>query len=517
MENREVNKNNDSEGLARIIEFRARNTKAIRAVDIYAGNRNVIVLTGKNRQGKTSILDAIWMALGGKKYIPDIPIRQGEKRAEIFLDLGEFSVTRKIQEGVGEYLQVKGRDGESMPSPQKFLNSRLAGLAHNPLEFLDLKPCDQVKALQKMLNIKLDRPAIEQIAGALLVRSIKGDDPMLLIDNVIKALFEERSDVNREIKRLSGVIESIKIPWEMANIKPISAAELMSERMTLENVKQQNDEIRRQVQKMTADLENIHEKILQRDAEIEILEKKLIALKQSRTALVETMSTLQNQYFEIADRADNLVDPDFTDIDRRISEIDRYNEQANQIAGLKTAMQRSREDHEKSSADTERLSGQIGALNAYKLRLIGQTPLPYPGLGFENGGITYAGIPLDQASSREQIEISCAICLAQHPKIGVLTIDRGWSELDESGKTVLRDCALQAGAQIWVTQVMEEPCQVGFHIVAGELAAVDGVPLAEDLEKDNSEINADGILTLDDQGNIEPIMPATGDPVVGLW
>jgi len=91
-------------------------------------------------------------------------------------------------------------------------------------------------------------------------------------------------------------------------------------------------------------------------------------------------------------------------------------------------------------------------------------------------------LPLDQASTREQIEVSCAICLALHPRIGVLTIDRGWSELDESGKEVIREYARKNQTQIWVTQVREEPGQEGFHIVAGELVAVDGIPIYEDIE-----------------------------------
>jgi hypothetical protein len=122
------------------------------------------------------------------------------------------------------------------------------------------------------------------------------------------------------------------------------------------------------------------------------------------------------------------------------------------------------------------------AIKAYKLKLIEQAALPLPGISFEDGRVTYNGLPLDQASTREQIEISCAICLAQHPKIGILTIDRGWSELDNSGKQVLYEYAHKAGAQIWVTEVKEKPGQEGFHIVDGELAAVDGVLVVEDCD-----------------------------------
>jgi hypothetical protein len=172
--------------------------------------------------------------------------------------------------------------------------------------------------------------------------------------------------------------------------------------------------------------------------------------------------------------------------------VDRHNEQATRIGQLKATLQQAKIDSQKAQADSERLTSQIEAARAYKLRLIEQAALPLPALGFQDGHVTYKGLPLDQASTREQIEISCAICLAQHPKIGIITIDVGWSELDKSGKQVLRQFARRTGAQIWVTLVREEPGQEGFHIVDGELVAVDGVPLAEDCEdvpeEDESEL-----------------------------
>ena len=51
----------------RIVEFKAENIARIKAVEITPDTgKNIVALTGKNRQGKTTILNAIWMALGGK-------------------------------------------------------------------------------------------------------------------------------------------------------------------------------------------------------------------------------------------------------------------------------------------------------------------------------------------------------------------------------------------------------------------------------------------------------------------
>ena len=211
----------------RIVEFRAQNVMALKAIQIFPEDKDVVILTGENRQGKSTIIRAIWAALGGKEFIPDEAIRRGEKEASVYLDLGDFFVTLKIT-SKKEYLKVKTKNGMEASSPQKFLNSRLADLAHNPLEFMRLKPADQVKALQCMLNLKLDRTELERLAGTW-TRKTQGDDPMLVLDNVTKDLYEERAIVNAEVKRLQGVVESIKIPHDLADIQPVSIADLLEE------------------------------------------------------------------------------------------------------------------------------------------------------------------------------------------------------------------------------------------------------------------------------------------------
>lgn len=48
----------------KIIEFRAERFKRLTAVDITPAG-NTVIISGKNGQGKSSVLDAIWLALGG--------------------------------------------------------------------------------------------------------------------------------------------------------------------------------------------------------------------------------------------------------------------------------------------------------------------------------------------------------------------------------------------------------------------------------------------------------------------
>ena len=49
-----------------IIELKAENVKVLKAIEIRPEG-NIIELTGKNGNGKSSVLDSIIMALAGKK------------------------------------------------------------------------------------------------------------------------------------------------------------------------------------------------------------------------------------------------------------------------------------------------------------------------------------------------------------------------------------------------------------------------------------------------------------------
>ena len=79
----------------KIIRLTAENVKRLRAVEI-TPDGTLQVVTGRNAQGKSSVLDAIWLALGGGTAARDTPrpVRDGEERASVTLDLGDLTVTR---------------------------------------------------------------------------------------------------------------------------------------------------------------------------------------------------------------------------------------------------------------------------------------------------------------------------------------------------------------------------------------------------------------------------------------
>lgn len=78
--------------------------------------------------------------------------------------------------------------------------------------------------------------------------------------------------------------------------------------------------------------------------------------------------------------------------------------------------------------------------------------MPVPGLGFDDDGVTYGGVPLDQASGAEQLRVSLAIAMACSPTLRDIWIKDG-SLLDDDSLEALRQLASEKDYRVWVERV----------------------------------------------------------------
>ena len=119
----------------RIIKLKAENIKRLKAVEI-TPTGDIVQVTGRNGQGKSSLLDAIWWALGGTKAIQDQPIRKGQRKAKVEIDLGKYIVTREFSQHASK-LHVAKRMTDSTGTvgrPQEVLDGLLSKVAFDPLQ-----------------------------------------------------------------------------------------------------------------------------------------------------------------------------------------------------------------------------------------------------------------------------------------------------------------------------------------------------------------------------------------------
>ena len=78
--------------------------------------------------------------------------------------------------------------------------------------------------------------------------------------------------------------------------------------------------------------------------------------------------------------------------------------------------------------------------------------MPVAGLGFDESGVTFGGVPFGQASSAEQIRVSLAMAMALNPTLRVIRIMDG-SLLDADSMAAIRAAAEEHDVQVWIEVV----------------------------------------------------------------
>ena len=120
-----------------IVELRADNFARLKAIEIRPDG-SVVPITGRNSQGKTSVLRAIWAVIEGKTAAPAVAIHGEAEQASLYVDLGDYRITRTIKrdpEGREEWsLKVIARDGTRITkTPQALIDSFKGDMGFDPL------------------------------------------------------------------------------------------------------------------------------------------------------------------------------------------------------------------------------------------------------------------------------------------------------------------------------------------------------------------------------------------------
>lgn len=394
----------------RIVNFHAENVKRLKVVDITPDpEQNVITITGRNGQGKTSLLDSIYWALAGQKHIQDLPIRTGEDRAKIVLDLGAYKVTRTFTEKAS-YISVENADGFKSTNPQQMLDGLMGSITFDPLEFTRQDYKKQYETLRGLVQLDVD---IEKMDA----------------DN--KADFEERTIINRQAKELEAQVAGIIVP-DNAPEEPVIVAELVNQRDGLTAAVAEAAKLDGEIASFNKSLEDM-------EAQVRALTERITngkALVQERQSIRNAMAVPQ--------------DSEVNDLTMKIQSAEESNRayQARQARAAKEAEAKLKQDA------SEKLTKAMKDRTAAKEDALARAKMPIKGLAFADGRVLYNGVPFDQASNAEQIKISTAIAMAMNPKLRVIRIKDG-SLLDDDSMDVLRAMAAEHDFQVWIERVSD--------------------------------------------------------------
>jgi predicted ABC-type transport system involved in lysophospholipase L1 biosynthesis ATPase subunit len=427
----------------KIIQFTAENVKKLRAVEI-TPKGEIVTIAGRNGAGKTSVLDAIFWAIAGTAAIQGQPIRKGETKARIRLDLGEFVVERRFTEK-GSTLVVEDVKGQRVASPQKVLDAIFGELCFDPLAFTREDARKQYDTLRRIADLQVDIDALEALN---------------------QSDYAKRTDINRDAKAKRATADAMTVPPGLPDA-PVDEEAILTR---LSEVGQRNGERTMRIARRTdtaRKIQTLKDSIPGHERVIADLEAQIAAQRQH----IETARTEAAKLQAQLDGAPAL--PAEVDASEIRAELDR----AKLVnAGIVRRTERARvfAEAEALEAQSLALTESIDARAKAKQDAIGAAKMPVPGLGFGDGVVTYNGVPFDQASTAEQIRVSMAIAMAANPKLRVIRVQDG-SLLDEDSLALIASEAKERDYQVWIETVRVDS-KVGIVIEDGSVIAVDGAP-----------------------------------------
>lgn len=401
-----------------IKNVRAENVKRLRLVEVRPEGF-VVIISGRNAQGKTSLLDAIMFALGGGKALRGCtrPIREGETRASVVLDLGEMVVTRSWT-AKGTKLEVLAKDGSKIKSPQTLLDKLIGPLSFDPRVFAELPAKERVAALLKVAEITIDPAAL---------------------DAKHAKVFEDRTAVNREVKELDARLKAMPMPAKDLPAKPVSFSDLLTE---LKEAQAMHTSAQAAAEHLAACERAVDEA----GAVLDAAEAALTAAQEAKEELPEVLPNLA------------AIEASLADIEK-INDGVRAAEKRMEVATLLT----------KAKCKSSAFSEELLRIDGEKERGLREAKMPIKGLGFDANGITFEGQSFEDASEAQRLRVSMAIAIAMNPTIRIVRI-KDASLMDEECVALVAEMAEAAKCQVWLEMVRTDG-QVCIVIEDGRIAA----------------------------------------------
>ncbi len=421
----------------KIIKFTAENIKRLKAVEI-TPTGNIVKITGKNKAGKSSVLDAIEMALKGKFAASRSALRKETQKGKVVLDLGDFTVTRSFTEG-SNYLKVETKDGFERKSPQKFLDDIVGAVSFDPLNFINADSKRQRELLLDFSGLKLDE-----------------------LDERRKEFYEARTIESRYLRDAEGRLKSIE-QFPDAPEKPVQVTELLKELDSAKRYNAKEVELGDALCQLEDDEETTKETIARDKADIADMEKALKTLKDQLISEEATLGTMAKDITKAKTAVDNFKRKPEKEIKGRIGNVEVINNQV-----------RANLDHAKADDEVKKnrkrvnfLTTRIDGIDREKTEAVENSKLPIKGLSFSDDAVLYNGIELEHIAQSEKIRVGLEISMALNPKLKVLRITDG-SLLDSTSWKLITALVKKNDYQVWVEQV-DESGKVGFYLEDGSI------------------------------------------------
>ena len=392
-----------------INELQVENLKRVKAVRLEPNATGLTVIGGKNGQGKTSILDAIAWTLGGDRFRPTKPGREGAltpPNLHVVLSNG-IVVERKGTRG-----SLKVIDPTGKKSGQRLLDEFISKLALDLPSFLHASEAEKAKALLQIIGV---------------------GDELAKLDREETRLYNQRTEIGRIADRKKKAAEDMPLYPNMPK-EPISISDMLKKQQSILARNGENERKRQQASEMQRRLEDA--KVAYQTAQDAVLRAEEVLRKAREDAEIASKS--------IAD----LHDESTAELEKNLQEIETMNAKIRANAAKEGA----EVEADNLMQEYKALTDEVQAVRDKRNSLLDAADLPLPGLSVKEGRLIYKGEPWDGMSGAEQLKVAVAIIRKLNPECGFVLMDK----LEQMDQDTLKEFGAwlqQEGLQVIATRV----------------------------------------------------------------
>lgn len=360
--------------MVKINTLELENVKRIKAVSLAPAESGLTVIGGDNGQGKTSVLDAIAWALGGEKFKPSNPQREGSvipPHLRVTLSNG-LIVERKGESGALKVTDPDGRKGG-----QQLLNEFVEQLALNLPKFIEATPKAKAETLLKIIGV---------------------GDKLRALDMQIEQRYNQRTEIGRIAQQKHKYADELPVHAD-APAEEISISELIRRQQAILAKNGENQRLRHN-----------HE----------ICEQELSRAQQAYELAAEVLAKARQDAETARKSAEDLQDQSTAEIEQSIADIDIINRKVRENA----SRERAEQDAAELDAQYAEITETIENLREERTNLLNNADLPLAGLSVEDGELTYNGAKWDCMSASEQLRVAVAIVRRLNPECGFVLMDK---------------------------------------------------------------------------------------------
>lgn len=393
-----------------ITSLELENVKRVKAVQITPAEKGLTIIGGDNNQGKTSVLDSIMWLLGGDRYRPSDPQREGSvspPHGKITLSNG-LVVERK-----GKNSDLRVIDPSGNRAGQTLLNEFISTFALDLPKFMNGNSKEKAEILLQIIGV---------------------GEQLYELDQREKELYNKRHSIGQIAEQKKHHAEDLPV-YPDAPDEIISATELITQQQEI----------------LARNGENQRKRELKDRYDQE--------LKMAQTAYEQAKQRLEEatENAETASRdAQDLQDESTAELEANIASIDAINEKVRVNMTKRTA----EAEAKKYQNEYEQYTQDLEAVRQEKRDLLDGADLPLEGLSVEDGELTYNGHKWDNISGSDQLKVATAIVRKLNSNCGFVLMDKleqmDLDTLNEFGSWLDKE-----GLQVIATRVSKgEECSV---------------------------------------------------------